>query len=78
MLIDLPLSDQDLAIMTYQAKQKGVSTADYMVGLIRQDVPFYYDIDEMNEALNAPRVEVPKSALTDLDSFEKWLDGAFE
>ena len=77
MLIDLPLNEQEIAIVAHHAKQKGVETADYMASLIRREIPFYYDIEQMDEAINAPRAEVPKSALKDLESFEKWLDGAF-
>lgn len=78
MLIDLPLNPQEIAYFTRSAKKNGVETADYMANLMRKEMPFYYDIDEMNEAINAPRVKVPKSALKDFESFEKWLDGAFE
>lgn len=37
-----------------------------------------YDITQMNAALNAPSVEVPKEVLKDFDSFDKWIRGAFE
>lgn len=37
-----------------------------------------YDIDEMNEAINAPSVVVPKEALKDFETFDKWIQSAFE
>lgn len=77
MLVDLPLNEQEIAFVTQQAKQQGVSTNDFMASVIRNQLPFYYDIEQMDKALSAPRAEVPKSALKDLASFEKWLDRAF-
>lgn len=37
-----------------------------------------YDIAEMDKAINAPSVVVPKSALKDFEIFDKWIKGAFE
>lgn len=63
MLIDLPINPQELAVISHNAKQQGMATADFIADLLRsemrKDTPFYYDIDEMNEAINAPRVKVP-------------------
>lgn len=87
MIIDLP--QNVVTIATQNAQNKGMATNDYIAKLIEQDssktahqikgemTAFYYNIEEMDKALQAPRVEVPKSALKDLDTFEKWLDGAF-
>lgn len=37
-----------------------------------------YDIAEMDKAINAASVVVPKSALKDFETFDKWIKGAFE
>lgn len=75
MLIDLPINAQELAVISDHAKQHGVATADYIADLLRlemrKDTPFYYDIDEMNEAINAPRVKVPAN-LSD-EEFLTWV-----
>lgn len=89
MIIDLP--PQLETAISHQAKRHGMATNDYIAQLVKKDLTnnqnphdigtmteFYYDIERMDEALKAPRVEVPKSALKDFATFEKWLDGAFE
>lgn len=37
-----------------------------------------YDIAKMDRAINAPSVVVPKSALKDFETFDKWIREAFE
>lgn len=71
MLIDLPINPQELAIISHHAEQQGIATADYMANLIRKELPFYYDIDEMNKAINAPRVKVPSNQSD--DEFLQWV-----
>ncbi|MFW2176342.1 MULTISPECIES: hypothetical protein [unclassified Moraxella] len=39
----------------------------------KKELPFNYDLKAMQHAVDAPRHEVPKEALMDLDSFDKWL-----
>lgn len=77
MLIDLPLNEQEIAFVTQQAKQQGVTTNEFVANMIRHQLLFYYDIEQMDKASSAPRAEIPKSAIKDLASFERWLDGAF-
>ncbi|MFW2176788.1 MULTISPECIES: hypothetical protein [unclassified Moraxella] len=76
MLIDLPLTAEEVVYVTNNAKQQGIEVTELMANAIRKDMPFYYDRERMDKAIASPRVEVPKSALKDFETFEKWLDGA--
>lgn len=69
MIIDLP--QNVVTIATQNAQNKGMATNDYIAKLIEQDssktahqikgemTAFYYNIDEMDKALQAPRVTAP-------------------
>lgn len=35
---------------------------------------FTFDLDGMKQAVNSPKVKVPKSAIQDDASFDKWLN----
>lgn len=61
MLVDLPLNEQEIAFVTQQAKQQGVTTSDFVASVIRNQLPFYYDIEQMDKALSAQRVKMPNN-----------------
>ncbi|MFZ2725787.1 MAG: hypothetical protein WAX77_06035 [Methylococcaceae bacterium] len=35
---------------------------------------FTFDLESMKQAINSPKVKIPDSAITDDDSFDKWLN----
>lgn len=37
------------------------------------DGEFNFDLDEMKKMVESPRIEVPKSALTNIEDFDNWL-----
>ncbi|MFB2539121.1 MULTISPECIES: hypothetical protein [unclassified Acinetobacter] len=63
------------------ADARGMSVENLAMQLIShqlQENPFNFDLDEMKVAVESPRVEVPVEVMGDLESFEKWLKGAYK
>lgn len=74
------------------AEQQGKTAEQIVAQIVMKNLPniqssyiqpsyakgdFNFDLERMKEAVNAPRAEIPKEAMKDLDSFDAWIKGAF-
>lgn len=78
LILDLPPQIQ--TVIEQNAKEAGISaemlaTKFVMAQLEKQERPFNFDLEEMEQAINSGFVEIPKGAAKDLETFEKWLAG---
>ena len=80
MILDLPPQIEQQIVHT--AKRRGITAESLITQLVQQDADkpsyakgdFNFDLERMQQAINSGRIEVPSSALTDIDAFDKWLD----
>lgn len=87
MILDLPPELETIIAQT--AKAQGISAQELALATLQKSfVPdeeqaYYdwfcehFDIERLDKAINSPSVEVPKSALKDLASFERFLKESF-
>lgn len=67
--------------MLYHAHQQGVSVETVAMQALeqhfRQERPFNFDLDEMQQAIDSGFVEMPDWAKKDFASFQRWLQQGF-
>lgn len=76
LVLDLPPQVQ--MVIEQNAKEVGISPEQLATQILseqfRIERPFNFDLDEMEQAINSGFTPpVPKEALKDLETFEKWL-----
>lgn len=65
-------------VIEQNAKEVGISPEQLATQILSEQLrierPFNFDLDEMEQAINSGFTPpVPKEALKDLETFEKWL-----
>lgn len=77
MIIELAPHLEQIAIK--KAQQYNMRTEDFINKLVESnlvdDVLFNYDLERMKYMMDTEFTEVPDHALTDFESFDKWLMG---
>lgn len=82
--LDLPQKTEQALIE--KATAKGMSVEDWATAILTANAhqqpsyangDFDYDLERMKDMMDCKFVPMPKGAAKDLDSFEKWLAGAF-
>lgn len=77
LILDLPPQIQ--TVIEQNAKEAGISPEMLATKILsnqfeKTERPFNFDLDEMEQAINSGFTPpVPKEALKDLETFEKWL-----
>lgn len=75
MIIELAPHIEQIAVQ--KAQQQNMRTEDFISKLIEKnlvdEVPFNYDLERMKYMMDTEFTEVPDHALTDFESFDKWL-----
>lgn len=74
--------------LTQTAQHEGLSASDFVKklldehlnrkqALVKIENPFNFDLEKMQKAVESPSISVPKSAMQDVDSLEKWVRANF-
>lgn len=74
MILDISPTTTELIIA--KAERYGMSVDELLYEFAHTD-ELYFDMEQMTQAIDSPSVEVPKTALKDLASFERFFKGKF-